>query len=133
MNSEVFETVLNEVLEEIKSSGKSSAEQATLISQLINVVRGFEQKLGNVRVLPAPVDTASLQKIVTDGFAGNKSVVDEGIQEITGIVQKVPKMVKEETLYEYSEYIVVKFKGALDGLYGLMIILIILVAIHLFR
>jgi len=84
-----------------------------------------------ITILHKDTDNQHLHMIANRvGFNGSGG---GGIAQITGIVQKVPKVISEETLYEFSEYLVSKFNKALYGLIVFMIVLVILVIVLLFR
>lgn len=103
MKEDVFETVLNDVLEELKKSNGEIKNMQSEIAALKEKVETFDGRL-NEQVVAAPADTQPIQQIITEGYHKiekslterrdeMKKMVAEGFQKVSAIVEAQPKAI----------------------------------------
>ena len=103
MKEEIFESVLNEILEDQKLSTQIIKDLQTAVTNLTEKVAGFDQRL-NEQVVAPPADTLAVQKVIDEGLArieqrtldsANKTsqTLTETFQKITAIVEAQPKAI----------------------------------------
>jgi hypothetical protein len=93
MELEIVETVLKDMVDELKTGSQLNRELTEKVKELTGKVDGFDQKLGQQKVIAPPADTKPLEKIVSSG------VVD-----IARIVQEQPKnVIKQIRLLLFPE------------------------------
>jgi predicted nucleic acid-binding Zn-ribbon protein len=82
METEIMQTVLNEVLEELKELKQQVAKLMAVMADLNNKVDDFEIKLSNIKVSAPPTN---LEPIT--------STVKEGIFRLRGVIEEQPKSI----------------------------------------
>jgi hypothetical protein len=82
MEAEIIQTVLNEVLEELKELKQQVAKLMVVVADLTNKVDDFELKLSNIKVSAPPTN---LEPIT--------STVKEGIFRLQGVIEEQPKSI----------------------------------------
>jgi hypothetical protein len=85
METEIMQTVLNEVLEELKELKQQVAKLMAVVADLTNEVDDFELKLSNIKVSAPPTN---LEPIT--------STVKEGIFRLQGIIGEQPKSITRQ-------------------------------------
>jgi len=107
MNEEIFSTVLNEILDELKESNQSLKTLQTTVKELQTTTAGFEQKLTDQQVIAPPADTTAIQELTGTAIAGMQEAVktqldaarcDTGnkMDHIASIVEAQPKAVVKQ-------------------------------------
>src|SRR5882724_8763419 len=93
MNLNIMETVLNEILEELKLSNANHAENKAKLAEFGIRLEAFEQLLKDQKIIIPPVDTTPIQKIITDGIAAEKDAIKAGLGQISeGITKDLLRM-----------------------------------------
>jgi hypothetical protein len=103
MKEEVFETVLNEVLDELKISNRKIEELEKGIESLTKKIETFDRRL-NEQIVAPPADTQPIQQIITEGQhkmeeilternKDIKKIVAEEFQKVSAIVEAQPKAI----------------------------------------
>ena len=82
METEVLETVLKEVLGELKEVKLQQAEQTKSVTVLIDKVQGVEAKVSSIKIELSTVDTTPIEMSI-----------DEGISKIKSTIESQPKSV----------------------------------------
>jgi hypothetical protein len=103
MNTEILETVLNEVLDEQRQSTQALKDlqkfaldlQVNLIA-LGETVQKFEQGLATQKVIAPPADTAPLQEVVAAGMESSRQEIAQSMERIGAIVEAQPKAVTRQ-------------------------------------
>jgi hypothetical protein len=85
MEQEVLQTVLTELLQELKEVRQQQAETAKALLEVKNKVGAFEQRLSEVKVAPPKVDTQFIA-----------AAVDNGLSKIRSVIEAQPKSVTKE-------------------------------------
>jgi hypothetical protein len=94
METEIMQTVLNEVLEELKELHRQQANLTTVISDLNNKVDGFELKLTDIKVTAPPTN---LEPVT--------SAIDGGILRLGVIIEQQPKSITRHFKFQlFPEY-----------------------------
>jgi hypothetical protein len=68
MEAEVMQTVLLEVLGELKEVKQQQAETAKALSEIKGNMASFEQKLAAVKIVPPAIDTEPITAVIKTGF-----------------------------------------------------------------
>ncbi len=76
METEIMQTVMNEVLGELKEIKQQQAGQTKILSGLTGKVESFEQKVCDIKVFAPPVDTSHIEFSVADGINRIKSTIE---------------------------------------------------------
>ena len=103
MKEEVFESVLNEILEDQKLSTQIIKDLQTAVTTLTEKVASFDQRL-NEQVVAPPADTLAVQKVIDEGLArverrtaetaaGINDTVNSAFQKTNAIVEAQPKAI----------------------------------------
>ena len=99
MKEDIFETVLNEVLEEQKISNLKLEELQNGFATMTEKVETFDRRL-NEQVVAAPADTQPIQQLITEGHNKMEKILTERNEEIkkvaTGEFQKVSAIVEAQ-------------------------------------
>lgn len=109
MKEEIFESVLNEILEELKQSTRAAKDLQNTVTALSEKVAGFDQRL-NEQVVAPPADTLAVQKVVEESLARLEqcsventerinSALEQTIQKTTAIVEAQPKAVTRQVRF----------------------------------
>lgn len=85
MENEVIQTVLTEVLEELKELKQQNAKLVAVVENLDNKIDDFELKLSNVKVTAPATD---LKPII--------SSINEGVLRLENIIARQPKNVTRQ-------------------------------------
>ena len=100
MNTEIIETVLNEVLEEQRQSNQSAKDLQRLVialqlqvADLGEKVKTFEQRLTDQTVIAPPADTGPVQLVVAAGLESSRKEIQQGMNRIGAFVEAQPKAV----------------------------------------
>ena len=94
MEDEVLQTVLTEVLQELKEVKQQQAETAKALFDMKNKVGGFDQKLTDVKVVAPAIN---LQPIAT--------AIDSGLDKIKSTIEAQPKSItKQFRVLLFPEY-----------------------------
>ena len=67
MDSEILESVLKEILEEQKEAKQAITKLTSQLEALGVKVNGFNEKLGQQKVIAAPADTRIIEQVVKTG------------------------------------------------------------------
>ncbi len=94
MEEEVLQTVLTELLQELKEVRQQQAETAKAVIELKNKVGGFDQKLIDVKITTPAVN---VQPII--------AVIDNGLDKIKSTIEAQPKsIIKQFKVLLFPEY-----------------------------
>jgi len=100
MNTEIIETVLNEILDdqrqsiqELKGLRTTISDLQTNVADLGEKVKAFEQQLTDQTVIAPPADTGPMQLVVAAGMESSRNEIIQGIGRIGTIVEAQPKAV----------------------------------------
>ena len=94
MEPEVMQTVLLEVLDELKEVKQQQAETAKALFEIKGNVADFEQKLAAVKIVPPAIDTEPITAVI-------KTVVDN---VITTIEAQPKSVIKQFRILLFPEY-----------------------------
>jgi hypothetical protein len=85
MNEQIFNDVLNDILEELKQSNQTLKTLQTTVKELHTTTTGFEQKLADQKVIAPPADTTAIRELT-----------GKAMTEIAAIVEAQPKNVVKQ-------------------------------------
>lgn len=77
MDSEIIETVLREILDEIKQSNLSNKENNIALTENKNMLISIENKLGSKHLINPVVDTRPLEQIISQGINNLSAIIEE--------------------------------------------------------
>jgi hypothetical protein len=103
MKEEIFESVLNEILEDQKQCTLVIKDLYAAVAVLTEKVAGFDQRL-NEQVVAPPADTLAVQKVIDEGLARieqrfldsvekNKQILTATFEKTNAIVEAQPKAI----------------------------------------
>lgn len=81
MDSEIIETVLTEILGEMKQSNLLNKENNMALSENKNMLRSIEKKLGSKDVIKPVMDTIPLEQIISTGINNISAMIEERPQK----------------------------------------------------
>jgi len=104
MNEQIFETVLNEILEDLRKVTQSNRALQATVQDLAARLDTFATRLNELQVIAPPIDQQPLHHIVREGIdkirqtlqSGVQQPLETGIQKITAIVEAQPKAVIQQ-------------------------------------
>ena len=88
MNQEVFETVLNDILQELQEGNRLKRQLDQQVQTLKEKVDGFEQRLADIRVVAPAVDIAPLQQLIKEGTENITALVSSHLEKTNGIIEE---------------------------------------------
>lgn len=115
MNEEIFQTVLNEILDEMKVFSLRAKDLQNTVADLKEKVAAFDQRLTEQVVAP-PADTravqeaikeelAKIEQLTTESIGKMGLTVTEGFQKVNAVVEAQPKSVVRQLRFVfYPEY-----------------------------
>ncbi len=83
METEVLQTVLTELLQEFKEVKQQQAETTKALLEMKNKVAGFDQKLGDVKVVTPAVNVQPITAVIENGLDKIKSTIEAQPKSIT--------------------------------------------------
>lgn len=104
IDEQVFETVFNEILEDLRKVTRSNQALQTTVQDLGARLDTFATKLNELQVIVPPVDQQPLHHIAREGIdkirqtlqSDVQQPLEAGIQKITAIIGAQPKTVIQE-------------------------------------
>ncbi|HWK07796.1 MAG TPA: hypothetical protein VNS58_29390 [Puia sp.] len=97
MNEEIFESVLNEILEEMKVFSLLAKDLQNTVADLKEKVTAFDQRLTEQVVAP-PADTLAVQQVLKEGLNKIERLNIDSVDKINGSVtagfQKISQLVE---------------------------------------
>jgi hypothetical protein len=96
MDETIFETVLSEVLEELRQANVSLREMKGLVSGLEERVGVFERQLREQTVVAPPADVEPVKEVVAGGLELLRGEQSAGMQRIAAILEGQPKNVVKQ-------------------------------------
>jgi hypothetical protein len=77
MEPEIIETVMSEVLSELRELKQQQTQQTKAVVILLDKLQNFENKVSDIKVQSSsPIDINSLSKDISDGITSIKSVIE---------------------------------------------------------
>ena len=93
MNDEIFETVLNDILNEQRETNRllrQAIEEQRAMQEKLN---GFDQRLTDIKIDAPPADTSAIQKVTGDGIEKITTLVAASVEKInTTLAEKFEKV-----------------------------------------
>ncbi|HEX9509097.1 MAG TPA: hypothetical protein VF939_01345 [Puia sp.] len=137
MNEEIFQAVLNEILDEMKVFSQLTKDLQNTVADLKEKVAAFDQRL-NEQVVAPPADTFAVQQVIkeclekteqlnADSVDKMSHTVSEGFQKVNGVVEAQPKAVVRQLRFVfYPEYNSGNFRFSIKSLFlfGTVLVLI---------
>lgn len=104
MDVVIFETVLNEILEDqkrltdsVKALNTTITDLRDKLTDLQTKVDGFDQRLSDQIITAPPADTQAIQLLVQDGMTSFRGELKEGIGHVGTLIEAQPKAVVRQT------------------------------------
>lgn len=121
METEIMQTVLTEVLEELKEVKQQQEKAAKTLLNLTEKVDGFEQKLSGIKVTPPAVNMTSITTTIL-----------QELDKINNTIESQPKSITRQfRILLFPEYGAREYYGLVFGRL-LMWIFFIFIATYLF-
>jgi len=83
METEILQTVLTELLQEFKEVRQQQAETANVLLEMKNKVAGFEQRLGDIKIVAPSVNVQPITSAIDDGLDKIKNTIEAQPKSIT--------------------------------------------------
>jgi hypothetical protein len=104
MDAVIFETVLNEMLEDQKHLVNSVKALTTTITDLRDKqadlqtrVEGFDQRLSDQTITAPPADTQPIQQLLQESMTSFRGEIKQGIDRVGALVEAQPKAIVRQT------------------------------------
>lgn len=130
MKEEIYDAVLNEMLEELRQVNRALKEQRIIIKEMNERVEGFEQKLRDQQVIVQPPDLGVLENSIQlqserlgeERKRGMEAIVEQmglGLQQVADAVERQPKPIHRHVRISFfPEYHEGSYKYFIRWLFG---------------